>query len=95
MFYNQEQEGQELVQGSSEPIGEEDEGVTESVLTRRSTVVRLPRMIVGEWRCLDCAHLAYGDSLAPRCPNCMGQRLVATVAALAKGASITRECAGQ
>jgi rubrerythrin len=43
-------------------------------------LVRLPRMIVGEWRCVECGHLSYGDSDAPRCPSCHGDRLTPTVA---------------
>jgi rubrerythrin len=42
-------------------------------------LVRLPRLIAGEWRCLDCGHLSYGDSDAPRCPSCQGRRLAPTV----------------
>jgi rubrerythrin len=42
-------------------------------------LVRLPRMIAGEWRCAECGHLSYGDSDAPRCPSCHGHRLTPTV----------------
>jgi hypothetical protein len=45
-------------------------------------LVRLPRMIVGEWRCVECGHLSYGDSDSPRCPSCHGDRLTPTVARL-------------
>lgn len=41
--------------------------------------LRLPRLIAGEWRCLDCDHLSYGQAEEPRCPNCYGDRLVPTV----------------
>jgi rubrerythrin len=46
---------------------------------RQHVIVRLPRKIVGEWRCLDCGHLAYGKSDAPRCPNCLSARLTPTI----------------
>jgi hypothetical protein len=42
-------------------------------------LLRLPRLIAGEWRCLDCCHLSYGQADEPRCPNCLGRRLVPTV----------------
>jgi rubrerythrin len=42
-------------------------------------LVRLPRLIAGEWRCVECGHLSYGDSDAPRCPSCQGHRLTPTV----------------
>ena len=42
-------------------------------------LVRLPRMIAGEWRCVECGHLSYGDSDSPRCPSCHGDRLTPTV----------------
>jgi rubrerythrin len=38
-----------------------------------------PRMVAGEWRCLDCGHLSYGDAIDPRCPNCYSARLVPTL----------------
>ena len=46
---------------------------------RPLVIGRLPRKVVGEWRCLDCGHLSYGKSDAPRCPSCHSPRLVPTV----------------
>lgn len=42
------------------------------------SLARLPRNILGEWRCLDCQHLSYGKSETPCCPNCRGSRLAPT-----------------
>ncbi len=42
-------------------------------------LARQPRLVPGEWRCLDCDHLAYGDSDAPRCPRCESRRLEPTI----------------
>jgi hypothetical protein len=46
---------------------------------RPRSPIRLPRLVAGEWRCLDCHRLSYGDSPAPRCPNCHGTVLRPTV----------------
>lgn len=46
---------------------------------RPLVIGRLPRKVVGEWRCLDCGHLSYGKSDAPRCPSCHSPRLAPTV----------------
>jgi rubrerythrin len=53
-----------------------DRGVAQS-----TRPLRLPRLIRGEWRCLDCGHLSYGSASAPRCPNCVSARMALTVPA--------------
>lgn len=47
--------------------------------TTRLPLVRLPRLVPGEWRCLDCGRLSYGRSATPRCPACLSQRLHPTI----------------
>lgn len=42
-------------------------------------LARRPRLVPGEWCCLDCDHLSYGDSDVPRCPRCHGLRLEPTL----------------
>lgn len=48
--------------------------------TQPMPIVRLPRMVAGEWRCRDCGRLSYGKADEPRCPTCFSLRLMPTLA---------------